>query len=291
MRISSIVLLGLLALLLSSKPAHAASGYDNCTGFITSVPTVISTPGTWCLKQDLTTAITSGGAVTIAANNVTVDCNDFHLDGRAAGLGTAAFGIYADNQTGNTVRHCNILGFHRGLYFQGSGGHHLIEDNHFDHNAYNGLRVEGDALMIRRNLITATGGSTTDTSSYGITAFGSADIIDNTISGMSVASGSNGYIHGLELDLNANGNIVGNKVRGLKPDGTGTVVGMLNGDASRLVVRDNEFEGPGLGIALLCDSSGSGDTMIRVKHNVIAGFTDSGIANYCGDAGENDVSF
>ena len=81
----------LLLFLCGPRAAHAAQSYDNCTGFITSVPAVISTQGTWCLKQDLATAIASGNAISVNANNVTLDCNDFKLGGLAAGAGTVAF--------------------------------------------------------------------------------------------------------------------------------------------------------------------------------------------------------
>lgn len=292
MRLPSLVLLGLLALLLCAKPAHAAASYDNCTGFITSVPTVISTPGTWCLKQDVTTAITSGNAVTIAANDVTIDCNDYRLDGLAAGLGNAAFGIYSNNQARITIRHCDIRGFHRGAYLQGTGGGHLVEDNHFDANVYNGFRVEGGNTVSRHNLVTRTGGTTTAgvANSNAIVTMGTADLIDNTISGMTVASGTNGYVIAIEMDANDGGNVVGNTVRGLKPDGTGYAGAIEDLDATRVAIRDNEMAGNGApGEGVFCNNStGKSVPTDRVLGNVIAGYR-IGIQD-CGDAGENDVS-
>src|SRR4249919_615558 len=109
------LLLG-IALLVAPRAAHAET-YNTCTGFITSVPTVITTQGTWCLKQDLTTALTIGVAITINTNNVTIDCNDFKLGGLAAGVGSQVHGIYAANRSNLTVRHCNIRGFYNGVYF------------------------------------------------------------------------------------------------------------------------------------------------------------------------------
>src|SRR4249920_3466180 len=96
-------LLTLGALLLGcAGSAHAAQSYDNCTGFITSLPAVITTQGTWCLKQDLATTVTSGSAITINTNNVTIDCNDFKLGGLGAGLATLANGIYSLNRVNAT---------------------------------------------------------------------------------------------------------------------------------------------------------------------------------------------
>ncbi|HEY0661023.1 MAG TPA: hypothetical protein VGD21_06870 [Lysobacter sp.] len=75
--------LAALVLLVHAVPVQAAESYDNCTGFIETLPATISTQGTWCLKHDVGTAITEGNAVTIAANNVTLDCNDFKIGGLA----------------------------------------------------------------------------------------------------------------------------------------------------------------------------------------------------------------
>src|SRR5690349_10351056 len=127
---AAIVVFALLGPALPS-PAHAAQSYDNCTGFIDSVPATVSTPGTWCLRHDANTAITSGTAITIATNNVTIDCNDFKLGGLAAGAGTATNGLYANTRFNVTVRHCNVRGFKYGIYFTNGGGH-LIEDNSLD---------------------------------------------------------------------------------------------------------------------------------------------------------------
>ncbi|HEY0661599.1 MAG TPA: hypothetical protein VGD21_09825, partial [Lysobacter sp.] len=71
------VLAILLAGPVAPAPAQAAQSYDNCTGFIDSLPATITTQGTWCLRKDLSTAMSSGNAITIATNNVTIDCNDF----------------------------------------------------------------------------------------------------------------------------------------------------------------------------------------------------------------------
>src|SRR4249920_1444376 len=102
---TSAVPLGFLAMLFflcGPRLAHAAQSYDNCTGFITSLPATISTQGTWCLKQDLATAVTTGSAILINTNNVTIDCNDFKLGGLGAGLATLANGIYSLNRVNAT---------------------------------------------------------------------------------------------------------------------------------------------------------------------------------------------
>src|SRR4029079_11229258 len=130
---------------LITPDALAAQSYDNCTGYITVLPAIISTQGTWCLKQDLATANATGAAITINTNNVTIDCNNFKLGGLAAGLGTTAIGIHAAARINATARHCNIRGFLGCIYFSGiTGGGHAIEDNRFDGNTYVAAQIEGD---------------------------------------------------------------------------------------------------------------------------------------------------
>jgi hypothetical protein len=130
---------GLLSL---SSPSPAAESYDNCTGFIDTLPATINTQGTWCLRKDISTAMASGMAITIAVHNVTIDCNDFKLGGLAAGTATEAVGIYADERNNITVRNCNVRGFMYGLGFigafasnGGTSGGHVVEDSRFDGNA------------------------------------------------------------------------------------------------------------------------------------------------------------
>src|SRR5688572_18530592 len=140
--------------------AQAAESYDNCTGYITTVPTTITTQGTWCLKNDVSTAIGSGAAITVGVNNVTLDCNNFKLGGLGAGTGTLVKGIHAKDRVGVTVRHCNIRGFHYGVLFEGGAGH-VVENSAFLGNTFAGTSATTvDNVIIRDNVFTDTGGST-----------------------------------------------------------------------------------------------------------------------------------
>ena len=104
---------GILLLLLCAlpRPAGAAASYDTCKGFITSLPAIIDTAGTWCLNKDLSTASSNGTAIAINSDNVTIDCNGYKLGGLAAGEGTLETGIGGYDRRNITVRHCNIRGF------------------------------------------------------------------------------------------------------------------------------------------------------------------------------------
>jgi hypothetical protein len=89
------VLLVVLAFVVNTAPARAET--VNCTA-ITSLPFVITVPGVYCFTGHLETAMTSGTAIDIQTNNVVLDLNGFKLGGLAAGLGTTARGIFANNR-------------------------------------------------------------------------------------------------------------------------------------------------------------------------------------------------
>lgn len=279
-------LLVAFALSLGGAAAQAAESYDNCTGFITSVPTVITTQGTWCFSADIATSISSGEAITIATNNVTIDCNNFKLGGLAAGLGTNAFGVYSLSRLNNTVRNCSIRGFNRGLFFEGiGGGGHVVEDNRFDGNTYTALRVDGDGSVIRRNRVMDTGASTEDASAFGIYANGSVDILDNVVTGVTARVGGNGSCTGIGTGNNISGSIDGNLVRDLVDDGAGVTAGISSNSGSvRVSISNNRVYGTALAgsLGLSCGSANA-----SAMGNLVTGFV-TGL-NSCDDDGGNVV--
>jgi parallel beta-helix repeat protein len=268
--------------------AHAET-YNTCTGFITSVPVVISTQGTWCMKQDLATAMTSGAAITIATNNVTIDCNNFKLGGLAAGLATATEGVFAYDRVNATIRHCKIRGFRIGIDLTGStstsSSSHLIEDNRFDGNTYGAIYVRGDGSLVQRNRIFDTGGGTIGAANTTpLWTLDSVDVIDNTVAN-SVAAGTNTNAFGIYSSQNPSGRIIGNAVRGVLPTGTGSGFALYLAGNGHISVRDNDLSGD-----LSANSTGMicSTTDARAKNNIINGFSSS--MSGCGDAGGNDIS-
>ena len=213
---SLVLLTGLFA---APAPARAET-FNTCAGFIDTVPATITTQGTWCLRHDLTTAITSGNAITIATNNVTIDCNDFKLGGLQAGNSSQANGIVASGHLNSTVRHCNVRGYYYGIYADGSGN--LVEDNRLDQNLYIAIRILGENNRVRRNAVFDTGGSPANPFTYGIVA--SADVIENTVSGV-FAIGADTSPTGILLS-GAGMVASGNHVRGLAVSGTGSAAGI-----------------------------------------------------------------
>jgi len=265
-----------------SGQALAAESYDNCAGYIDALPATISTQGVWCLRQDVATAITDGAAITIATNNVTIDCNHFKIGGLAAGAGTKATGILANARLNAVVRHCNVRGFYIGAAL--SGGGHVIEDNRFNSNYGTGIYLEGDGSVVRRNLVADTGGSTVSTTAAGIVTAMDVDVIDNTVASVFVDQGIDREAYGISASDNTSGSIRGNRVRNLTTMMTGgSVFGVFNAVSSHVVMKDNHIIGDGsaestIGIAC-ADNSGI------TRDNVINGFQ-TGVDQCAGDGSD-----
>lgn len=267
-RILLVVSLGAISSV-SSPRTWAAEGYSNCEGFIDSLPATLTTQGVWCLRQDLNTPISSGYAIDIRTNNVTIDCNDFKIGGMAGGAATSAYGVHAVSALNTTVRNCTVRGFYIGVRLNGSG--HVVEHNRVDANTYIGIEVAGDAGVVRHNLVADTGGSSTAGGyAVGIKAGGAVDIIDNTVSG--VFGNPNASNIALAYGISTHhltGTISGNRVRGLVSIGTGTVHGINNQENGRISLRGNDVTGNGAaGIGIYCTfPTGS------ALGNVVSGFS------------------
>jgi parallel beta-helix repeat protein len=280
-------LAGLAALVLfNASAAHAAESYDNCTGFIDSVPAAISTQGVWCLRKDLATSLTGSAAIAVATNNVTIDCNDFKLGGLAAGPATQSTGVFAYNRQSITIRNCNIRGFLTGVHLSGGGGH-VVEDNRLTGNTHIGIDVVGEGSLIRRNIVTTTGGSTHPDylhDAFGINAGNSTDIIDNTIDGVSPTGNAegNGWATGIYTWQNLSGTVSANRVRGVIGKGVAPDWAIANTSNGAMHTTDNLLTGSGRGIGggIACDSDAG-----TVARNLANGF-DTAFAG-CTDAGGN----
>src|SRR5262245_57591291 len=115
-----------LVMIVVSGPAHAET--VNCTP-ITSLPAVINVQGIHCLTGNLDTAITSGSAITINANNVVLDLNGFKLGGLGGGTATQAVGISGVQRQNITIKNGTIRGFHTAIELAGANSQgHVIED-------------------------------------------------------------------------------------------------------------------------------------------------------------------
>ena len=179
-------LLVLLALVLIATPVRAET--VNCTA-ITALPAVITVQGIYCFTGNLQTAITSGNAIDIQTNNVVLDLNSFKLGGLAAGPGTNANGIHANDRQNITIKNGTIRGFFIGIFLGDSGASasqgHVVEDIRADQNTAVGIEVQGSGNIVRNNQVVATGGTTLgggNADAYGIfVAFAGPRVLNNDV--------------------------------------------------------------------------------------------------------------
>ena len=170
----------------------------DCTP-ITALPAVITVQGIYCFTGNLQTAITSGNAIDIQTNNVTLDLNGFKLGNLAAGPGTTAVGIHATNRQNITIENGTIRGFFVGISLAGGGASqgHVVEDIRADQNTFVGIEVHGSGNIVRNNQVVATGGSTccADAIAIGIRVIGAGprvlnnDVIDTMTVGTGTTTG------------------------------------------------------------------------------------------------------
>jgi hypothetical protein len=268
-----------------SGQARAGESYDNCAGTIDELPAIIGTQGIWCLKGDLSTGMTSGYAIEVQANNVTIDCNGFKIGGLAAGSATETYGIVALERHNVSIRNCNIRGFIGGVAMIGGSGH-VVEDNRFDNSTAGAIEIQGSGSVIRRNAAFDTGGSSAPSvkDAFVISTYGSVDILDNTIDGAFVVVGSDGRSVGIQSGGgfpgdNASATIANNRIRGLTADGSGAIAGILRGGSNGAAIVENQLFSTGHGTGITCAENDQDS----VTGNIVLGFA-NGISN-CPDDG------
>lgn len=260
----------LLALALApiAPPASAAESYDSCTNYIMSLPVTINSHGVWCLKGDLATSLSSGAAITVATDKVTIACNEFKVGGLGAGLGTNTYGVLIASRTDVEVRGCNIRGFAVGIYAYG-GESHVIEDNRIEGSRKTGIAVHSLSSTVRRNTVSDTGGTTiADIRAIaGIWVEDRVEVLDNTVAGVVPASGG-GSVTGIFSRDNVGGTITGNRVGGLVL-GVGGLGTGIDERSDGVIVAGNYLAGPDryLGSGVNCTYAGT--TVVR---NVVYGF-------------------
>jgi hypothetical protein len=274
----------LLFLLLASQgagSARATESFDACTDFVTSLPATIATPGTWCLTRNLSTSA-QDNVLDITADDVTLDCNGFRIDGTPRTQTVYAGGVMADGRQRITIRNCRVRGFTTCIGLgspQDVDGHFLVEDNRLDRCGSQGILVSGDDSTVQRNQVLETANSTNGQGAFGISTYGGVDILDNLVSGV---RSQNAVAGGLWTGSTQGSTVRGNLVRGVRRNGTtGAFYALLDSyGGTRMTIRGNTFIGEALpnSTGILCDSATS-----HAKDNTIMGFANPRVG--CADDG------
>jgi hypothetical protein len=168
-----------MAVGLSVSALPAAAETINCTA-ITALPATISGGGVYCLTGNLVTSAATGAAITISSPNVTLDLNGWRLAGLGAGLGTQTIGIVS-SAANVTIRNGIVRGFKTGISLDGASN--LVEGVLADQNRVSGINTAGVGTILRKNVISGTGGGTAgDNQVFGIYCTGhESRVIDNDV--------------------------------------------------------------------------------------------------------------
>jgi len=276
------VILGTLILGLALGAAPAGAETTICT-VISSLPYTISAQGSYCLDRNLSTAITTGAAITINVDFVVLDLNGFKVGGGSGGFGTQASGVFALNHKNITIKNGNIRSFFRGVYlhdtsgnFTGSQGH-MVEDIRADENTFAGIVVEGRGNLVRNNQVVDTTGTTVNgpnSDIFGLQVAGPGSRVINNDSTETVGVGT-GIAYGIQLS-SADGAVVeNNRVSNstLAP-GASTAISLSSGDD--LLVVGNRMATMDSGVVFVSATGKYRDNLTSGVTNPYSGGTDAG---------------
>lgn len=161
-------------LVLLATCAYAPLAFAQSCTDIASLPATIAQPGKYCLSKDFVLNSATAKAITIAANDVVLDCQGHTIRNSATSNAGTSEGIYAFGRNGLTVQNCRVLGgFANGIS--------LIQDNAASNKSYyiniqnnyiagpfnHGIRAFGSAIEIRNNRVYDIGGQL-NTYAFGI---------------------------------------------------------------------------------------------------------------------------
>lgn len=241
-------------LLIASLFTSAFAETTKCTS-IKKLPATVNKSGVYCLTKSLSTTITAGSAVTIAASNVVLDLNGFSLDGSGAGMGTTANGIKAERQQNVTVKNGIVRGFYLGIYFADDSPYttsraSVIEEIRADKNTFMGIFIQGKGSVIRNNIVSGTGGTTntgSDAATVGIGTQGAdTRVLGNDVTDLASVGAYAGA--GIVVMDGAYCIVAGNRVSNITAAAELSVGIAIGDNVSGAVVSDNRLSGMKFGI-------------------------------------------
>lgn len=248
-----------------------------CTA-ITYLPYVISTSGIYCFTGNLTTSITTGEAIIIDADNVTIDLNGWTLDGLAGGVTTLASGIRSTEKVNITIRNGTIQGFRDGIILYRPGlddlGGHLVEEIRAVANTGSGIKLYGSDNTVRRNKVINTGDSSGDYPPSAILILGPrAHVLNNSVTNTRVS----GSADSVAIQLwSADDSVVdGNRIGHVYSD-TGTTVGIHIYSSNYVIAKRNTITSSPYGIYFESSTGKYMDNLTDDVTTAFSGGTDAG---------------
>lgn len=136
----------------------------DCTA-LTGFPATISAAGKYCLADDVTVDSPGIKAITINANDVTLDCDGHTLKNLATSNNGTSVGVYLFAQNNVVIRNCRIIGgFAHGIHANQDNtsfnqNYYIdIKDNYVAGPYHHGIWVYGSAVEVTGNRVYDIGG-------------------------------------------------------------------------------------------------------------------------------------
>ena len=175
-------LLAAIFVLLAAAPASTFAETNDCT-VISTVPATLSSSGVYCINDDLVLAGSTGTAVTITADSVTLDLNGHALRSKAS-ANTATTGVAVSGHKYFTIIDGTIAGFGNAIDVESPAGGPrslggLIADIKVQRSVALAIGLDCDGCVVRNNLVTETivPASISGFSALGISVNGTGDQI------------------------------------------------------------------------------------------------------------------
>lgn len=241
------LLLVALALLL---PTASLAETFNCTE-ITTLPTTISTPGTYCLNKNFSQNFGSQVAIYVATDDVVLDCNGHTV--RDTATASDSDGIYAwADRNRVVIRNCVFDNFYYGIDFVSNTAgarNNVIQDNSIVRARAAGIYVWGSGNLIEGNNVTELQGlgSTNPTGIFVSSPdnLGSGNVIrGNLIANFKPSAAGTLNTIGIMLSGLQNTEVSDNNITGLNAYTGQSVFGIYSNLSTGLSVTDNVIASP-----------------------------------------------
>jgi hypothetical protein len=248
---------------------------------ITSVPYTISSSGSYYFVKNLATTA-STAAITVDANNVTIDLCGFTLSGPVT-LWRGNYGIYITGQKNVEIRNGTISHFGQNGIYDADGTDHRVIGMRLISNGAAGIYLAGSGHLVK------------DCSVYSNGQYASLDSpIGIYVSYYSTITGNKLYYNGQDTTLAVygiqayNGSTITNNIIACNGSGsTGAVCAIKAGDGCKIAgntIRDNYGSDNGTGILA--------GNYTAVSGNIVSSGKGTGISvgSYCNLSGCNSSS-
>jgi hypothetical protein len=242
-------LLPLLALVTAVLllPAEALADSSHCTATITSVPTTLSSAGLYCMNQDFSYAA-AGPAITIAADNVTVDLNGHTLKAtRSPGDAEASFdGVAVSGHKYFSIIDGTISGFTIAVFVSDTskavaeGG--LIANLQIVKSP-NPMGIFCNGCVVRNNIVTDTHPLSSQNTDSAVAIL--VDGTGNQVTGNHVfelANGSAATFGGAGIELDGSNSTASNNYVANTTFSTTSVLYGVHTTGTNMLVTDNQVQ-------------------------------------------------